>query len=79
LAENEIKKSLNKFDPWMSIFNQSRWHFMGYFYSDLDFDTPCGAIMSVVATCPTNSFSLGIRYVPVYSLSFLDVYETVSL
>jgi hypothetical protein len=25
LAENEIKKSLNKFDPWMSMVRLSRW------------------------------------------------------
>jgi hypothetical protein len=25
LAKNEIKKSLNKFDPWMSMVRLSRW------------------------------------------------------
>jgi hypothetical protein len=25
LAENEIKNSLNKFDPWMSMVRLSRW------------------------------------------------------
>ncbi len=29
LAENEIKKSLNKFDPWMSMVRLSRWLFQG--------------------------------------------------
>ena len=29
LAENEIKKSLNKFDPWMSMVRLSRWLWQG--------------------------------------------------
>ncbi len=29
LAENEIKKSLTKFDPWMSMVRLSRWLYQG--------------------------------------------------
>jgi hypothetical protein len=38
LAENEIKKSLNNFDPWMSMVRLSRWLCQGnvfFFFFDL--------------------------------------------
>jgi hypothetical protein len=40
------------------------------------FGTACGAIMFAVAIGTTISCSLARQYRPVFSLSFLDVYET---
>jgi len=42
------------------------------------FGTACDTIIFAVDTATTISHSLGKRYGPVLSLSFLDVYDSIS-
>jgi hypothetical protein len=44
LGRKSIKKYLNKFDPWVSIFKQSRWLCYENVYLFF-FGTTCGTIM----------------------------------
>jgi hypothetical protein len=74
LAENEMKKSLNKFDPWVSMVRLSRWLCQGNVFV-LIFDLVQHVVpFFAVATDTITSCSLGRQYGPVFSLSFLDVY-----
>ncbi len=74
LAENEIKKSLNKFDPWMSKVRLSRYA-KGMFLFWFLIWYSIWRHYFAVATDTITSCSLGRQYGPVFSLSFLDVYD----
>ncbi len=53
------------------MFRLSKWSMIVFGFC---FGTARRAIMFVVATSKTSSYSLGMWYWPVLSLSFLDVY-----